>query len=125
MNCTVWRAEQIHSQYVCRLDADDIALPTRLEKQHAYMESHPDIDVCSSWMELFHAAPDGRASQVLAKPAADAAIKTAMIQYCALSHPACMIRRHFFDDVGVFDSALDFRPKTTTCGAGRAMRNQA
>ena len=99
---------QIHSQYVCRLDADDIALPTRLEKQHAYMESHPDIDVCSSWMELFHAAPDGRASQVLAKPAADAAIKTAMIQYCALSHPACMIRRHFFDDVGVFDSALDF-----------------
>jgi glycosyltransferase involved in cell wall biosynthesis len=99
---------QIGNRYVCRLDADDIALPTRLEKQLAYLESHPDIDVCSTWMEVFYPPLDGRASHVLVKPEADASIKTALIQYCALSHPACMLRRSFFDDVGVFDTRLDF-----------------
>lgn len=99
---------QIDSQFVCRLDADDMAMPTRLEKQLEYLVAHPETDVCSSWMEVFYPPAEGRASHLLAKPETDAAIKTALVQYCALSHPACMIRKRFFDDVGVFDIQLDY-----------------
>jgi glycosyltransferase involved in cell wall biosynthesis len=98
---------QIGSPYVARIDADDLALPTRLAQQHAYLQEHPDIDVCSTAVELFYPA-GGPPSQILAKPADDAAIKTALVQYCALSHPACLVRRKFFDTVGQFDTLMDY-----------------
>lgn len=34
--------EKARCKYIARMDADDICLPNRLEKQYAYMESHPD-----------------------------------------------------------------------------------
>lgn len=98
---------RIGSKYIARLDADDLALPTRLEKQYAFLESQPGIDVCSSWMEMFYDTP-GRPLQILAKPLADAAIKTALIQYCSMTHGASLFRKSFFDDIGVFDTRLDF-----------------
>jgi glycosyltransferase involved in cell wall biosynthesis len=39
-------------KYVARLDADDIALPNRLEKQYARLESEPDLAVCASSYEV-------------------------------------------------------------------------
>ena len=98
---------RIAGPYIARVDADDIVLPTRLEKQFAFLESHPAIDACSTWMEIFYDG-GGQASHVVPKPAEDAAIKTALVQYCAMSHPATMFRKSFFDDVGVFDTRLDF-----------------
>lgn len=35
-------------KYIARMDADDVSLPTRLEKQCQYMEAHPEIAVCGS-----------------------------------------------------------------------------
>ena len=34
-------------KYIARMDADDICLPDRLEKQYAFMEAHPDIALSS------------------------------------------------------------------------------
>jgi hypothetical protein len=47
---------QISSPYVARIDADDVALPTRLAQQHDYLQDHPHIDACSSAVELFYPA---------------------------------------------------------------------
>jgi glycosyltransferase involved in cell wall biosynthesis len=41
-----------HGVYIALLDADDIALPSRLEIQHTYLESHPDIAVAGSWTRI-------------------------------------------------------------------------
>ncbi|KEO72594.1 glycosyltransferase family 2 protein [Anditalea andensis] len=38
----------ISSKYILRMDADDVALPDRLEKQVNLMESRPDVVVCGS-----------------------------------------------------------------------------
>lgn len=38
---------------VARMDADDIAKPTRFEKQVAFMDAHPEIAVCSAWIDEF------------------------------------------------------------------------
>jgi len=97
----------INSKYIARIDADDIANPTRLEKQYLFLESNQRIDVCSTWMEMFY---DDKLHQnhILKKPTNDNSIKTALIQYCSMSHGASMFRKSFFDDIGVFDTRLDF-----------------
>lgn len=42
-------------KYIARMDADDISLPERLEKQLAFMERHPDVIVCGSAVRDFGA----------------------------------------------------------------------
>ena len=42
-------------KYIARMDSDDIALPYRLERQFAFMESHPDVIACGSNVEIFGA----------------------------------------------------------------------
>ena len=39
--------------YVARMDADDVSLPTRIEKQVAFMESHPEVVLCGTHCQLF------------------------------------------------------------------------
>lgn len=39
-------------KYIARMDADDISLPCRLEKELDFMEKHPDISACSS--KVYH-----------------------------------------------------------------------
>ena len=40
-------------EYIVRMDADDISFPVRLEKQVEFMDSHPDIGICGSWIQSF------------------------------------------------------------------------
>lgn len=35
-------------KYIARMDADDISLPERFERQVDYLETHPEISVCAS-----------------------------------------------------------------------------
>ena len=39
-------------KYIARMDADDISLPVRFEKQVAFMETHPEIDILGSAVRL-------------------------------------------------------------------------
>lgn len=38
-----------NGEYIARMDADDISLPERFEKQIEYMDANPDIAVCGGW----------------------------------------------------------------------------
>lgn len=40
-----------HHEIVARMDADDIALPTRFEKQINFLLSNPDVDVCGTLID--------------------------------------------------------------------------
>ena len=41
------------NELVVRMDTDDICFPDRFEKQIKFMESNPDIDISSAWLEEF------------------------------------------------------------------------
>ena len=41
------------NEYVAWADSDDIYLPTRLEKQNAYLDNHPDVSCVGGSYELF------------------------------------------------------------------------
>ncbi len=39
-------------RYLARMDADDVSLPKRLSQQVAFMDVHPEVGVCGSWVEV-------------------------------------------------------------------------
>lgn len=44
---------EINTEFYIRMDGDDISTPDRFEKLLNYMQSHPDIGVCSSAIQSF------------------------------------------------------------------------
>lgn len=79
-------------EYVARMDCDDISSPTRLEKQLAFMESHPDVGVCGTWANVF----TEDSSYILKHPTDHDGIKCFMFINSAIAHPTVMLRRSPF-----------------------------
>ena len=50
--------ERCTGELIFRMDADDISVPTRFEKQLAYMQTHPEIDVLGGVIQEFQASTD-------------------------------------------------------------------
>lgn len=74
-------------EYIARMDADDISLPDRLEKQLLFMESNPDTDILGTWFKCF---PRKR---VIESPLNDKDIKqTLLVSSNMLGHPTIMFR---------------------------------
>lgn len=46
---------QARGAFVARMDADDLALPQRLETQLGYLSTRPDVTICGACVELFSA----------------------------------------------------------------------
>jgi glycosyltransferase involved in cell wall biosynthesis len=55
--------------YIFRMDSDDVSAPCRFEKQAAYVEAHPEIDVVGTDMAEFGLSPDEPGKRVRACPA--------------------------------------------------------
>jgi glycosyltransferase involved in cell wall biosynthesis len=45
--------ELAKGEYLARMDADDISMPKRFEKQVKLLDGNPDIGVCSTWIDFF------------------------------------------------------------------------
>jgi glycosyltransferase involved in cell wall biosynthesis len=43
-------------EYIARMDADDVALPHRFERQMQYLEKHPQIGILGSWIAEYDEA---------------------------------------------------------------------
>src|SRR4051794_36827493 len=37
-------------EYFARMDGDDLSYPERLERQVAYLQAHPEVDLVGAWM---------------------------------------------------------------------------
>ena len=76
-------------EFIARMDADDISRPYRLEKQVKYLQSHPDVDVCGSWVKTF-----GHKEMLWAYPSEHEEIRCMMLFNCPVAHPTVMIRNN-------------------------------
>jgi glycosyltransferase involved in cell wall biosynthesis len=45
--------DRARGRYLARMDADDIAYPDRLARQLAFLQAHPEVDLCSAGAMVF------------------------------------------------------------------------
>ncbi len=103
--------DMAQGEYVARMDADDISLPHRLEKQVTFMDANPDIAVCGSSARLIGANIDIRTklpralrnvvSREGAVPANSDAVACMLLFANSMVHPSVIIRRCVIDTLGL------------------------
>lgn len=76
--------------FIARMDADDISLPTRFEKQVAFLTSHKEVVLCGCW---YQEIPNNHIAEL---PSEHEDIKVAMLVNNAICHPTVMFRKEFF-----------------------------
>ena len=85
--------------YIARLDADDVALPRRLQLQLARMQSEPGVAVVgSAALEL---DADGRVGAVHAMPGGPADVRWAALFSSPFLHPSVLVERAVLDRHGL------------------------
>ncbi len=80
--------------YIARMDGDDVAYPQRLERQLAYLQSHPGIDLVGSWVLVFDR--DGNPLGKRAGPEQHEAITSHPHSGFLIVHPTFMASAEWF-----------------------------
>lgn len=86
-------------EYVARMDADDISMPERIEKQIAYLINHPEIDVVGGAIEEIDENGESR-GKIIMYPATHQGCYKFFARRNPHAHPAVMFRKRFFDKAG-------------------------
>lgn len=99
-----------HHEIVARMDADDIALPTRFEKQINYLLSNPDVDVCGT---LIDEIDTDTAEYISTRrvPLTQVDIKAFARKRSVVSHPSVIFKKSKVLSVGgypLFRKSQDF-----------------
>lgn len=95
--------EQARGAYLAWMDADDIAVPRRLEKQAAFLEAHPDVDVCGGWLQYFH-----QSTALERFPAAPEDVRAATVFGAAVVNGCSLLRLEVLRAHGLrFDPTLE------------------
>lgn len=83
-------------RYVARMDADDLMVAARLERQFSFMESHPGVGVCGTFIRQFSAAEGAG----WVRYTRDDELKAALLFENPFCHPSVMLRRQVLTAAG-------------------------
>lgn len=81
-------------KYIARMDADDIANPTRLKTQLQFMLNNKDISLCGTWAEKINRK--GQKIGVIEYPTSDKIIKKVLPYYNPVIHPSWFIKKDVY-----------------------------
>jgi glycosyltransferase involved in cell wall biosynthesis len=103
--------KHVHTPFVAFMDADDVAVPERIEKQYLCLQQNLGIGVVSGWYTLIDSS--GMEMNMLRKvPANHKEIEYEMTIHSSMCFPATMLRRELFDVIGGYNetcqSAIDY-----------------
>lgn len=82
------------TEFIARMDGDDISLPTRLEKELSFLEEHPEYAIVSTPMVYFDEEGDFRTGTGDGEPS----LKK-MVTGTPFCHAPCMVRKEAYDAV--------------------------
>ncbi len=88
--------ELCNGEYIARMDADDISMPDRLQKQVAYLKSNTDIVACGTAIEIIDG--DGIVKKKIIHPVHPDDLKSRLFFYTAVQHPSVMIRSNVLNE---------------------------
>ena len=83
-------------KYIVRMDADDISLPGRIARQVSFMEAHPRVAACGTWIEVF-----GRQNFVWRSPTSSEGLRLYALKNSPLAHPTVILRKSVLDAHGL------------------------
>jgi glycosyltransferase involved in cell wall biosynthesis len=89
--------KQSQGTYIARMDADDIALSDRLERQYAYMQKHVGTVICASNIQSID-----QHGNIISKPwwnESSESIKWSLIWGNVIPHPTVMIRKSALPEI--------------------------
>jgi glycosyltransferase involved in cell wall biosynthesis len=91
------------SEYVARMDADDVSVPDRLQKQVAFLDAHPACVAVGAWIEVVDegARPIGLKTFVKTHDEISAALLRGV---SAIAHPTVVMRSDVLRDAGGYDA---------------------
>ena len=107
--------------WIARMDADDIALPQRFEKQLQWLEQ-TGADICGSWVQFFGTSD----KRILKHPCSDAAIKMNLLFGSPLAHPTVFMKTNLIKELRYdpnWDKAEDYDLWERADRAGWKMTN--
>lgn len=106
-------------EYIARMDADDISMPERFEKQMAYMASHPDVECLGTWAVEINA--DGSEYYRKQMPETHEGCNGQfMIRDCVI-HPTVMFRRRYIEKAGRYPMDTYYAEDTMMWAQGFAV----
>ncbi len=76
-------------EFIALMDADDIALPSRFEKQVNVLKNNPEIGVCGTWFTFFGA----KNNKVIRHSENHDDIKISFLHSCGIGNPTVMLRK--------------------------------
>lgn len=76
-------------RYIARMDADDISLPERLERQVRFMDEHPEVGVSGTGMRLIK---NGKLKNIRTHAPSDQELKIQLLFSPCFFHPTVIIR---------------------------------
>lgn len=84
--------DQAQGRYIARMDADDLCHPDRLLFQAQFMEEHPHVGICGTWIRYF-----GKSRNVLKRPLTHEAICAFTLFDSPFAHPSVFLRRELLE----------------------------
>ena len=91
------------TEYIARMDGDDISLPTRLEKELAFLEENPKYAIVSTQMVYFDENGDFRTGGAgTGEP-----MLNNIVMGTPFCHAPCMVRKEAYDAVGGYAERKD------------------
>lgn len=96
LNYTLNRCLEVaDTEYIARMDGDDISMPTRFEKEINFLDEHPEYSIVSTPMIFFDEQGEfGRGA------AGGESTKRSLIYGTAFCHAPCMVRTEAYRAVG-------------------------
>lgn len=88
------------SEYIARMDYDDISVHNRFEKQISFFESNPNISILGTSAQVFGGSFDDNAKPgtSLTRPESSEQVIEYLLEKNPLIHPTVMFRRSIFDE---------------------------
>ena len=89
------------NELIARMDSDDVAYPTRCEKQIAVFNAHPEVSICSGIVEEFTTDPNTVDTRRV-PPETNAEIVEFAKKRNPFNHPCVMYKKSAVEAVGFF-----------------------